>query len=150
MPHASIGEAMDVLQLQNKLLISIPEVESVVGKIGRADSPLDPAPISMIETFISLQVGIQDGPERQSIGFSLRRRDRANTSRDEKGNLIEDSSGRPFRQWREEIKSPNDIWAENHRSGRHSRHHLRSQIAADCRSYRDAAKRNACTDGHED
>ena len=44
---------MDVLQLQNKLLVSIPEVESVVGKIGRADSPLDPAPISMIETFIT-------------------------------------------------------------------------------------------------
>ncbi|MEZ6080429.1 MAG: efflux RND transporter permease subunit [Pirellulaceae bacterium] len=53
MPHASIGEAMDVLQLQNRMLVSIPEVESVVGKIGRADSPLDPAPISMIETFIA-------------------------------------------------------------------------------------------------
>ena len=53
MPHASIGEALDVLQLQDKLLISIPEVESVVGKLGRVDSPLDPAPISMIETVIS-------------------------------------------------------------------------------------------------
>ena len=42
MPHASIGESMDVLQLQNQLLVSIPEVESVVGKIGRADTPLDP------------------------------------------------------------------------------------------------------------
>ena len=52
MPHASIGEAMDVLQLQNKFLILIPEVDSVVGKFGRADSPLDPAPISMIETIM--------------------------------------------------------------------------------------------------
>ena len=53
MPHASIGEALDVVQLQDRLLMSIPEVESAVGKIGRVDSPLDPAPISMIETVIT-------------------------------------------------------------------------------------------------
>ena len=51
--RANIGEAMNVLHLQDRLLISIPEVESVVGKIGRVDSPLDPAPISMIETVIT-------------------------------------------------------------------------------------------------
>lgn len=45
---------MDVLRLQNQLLVSIPEVESVVGKIGRADTPLDPAPVSMIETYITI------------------------------------------------------------------------------------------------
>ena len=53
MPHASIGEALDVLQKQDMAISAIPEVESVVGKIGRVESPLDPAPISMIETVIN-------------------------------------------------------------------------------------------------
>ncbi|MDY6855978.1 MAG: efflux RND transporter permease subunit, partial [Thermodesulfobacteriota bacterium] len=53
MPHASIGEALDVLQLQDKAFNAIPEIESAVGKLGRVESPLDPAPISMIETVIN-------------------------------------------------------------------------------------------------
>ena len=53
MPHASIGEALDVLQKQDMAFSGIPEIDSVVGKLGRADTPLDPAPISMIETVIN-------------------------------------------------------------------------------------------------
>jgi len=53
MPHASIGEAMDVLSLQDRRINAIPEVELAVGKIGRVRSPLDPAPVSMIETVIN-------------------------------------------------------------------------------------------------
>ena len=53
MPHASIGEVMDVLRKQDMAINAIPEVESVVGKLGRVESPLDPAPISMIETIIT-------------------------------------------------------------------------------------------------
>ena len=53
MPHASIGESMDVLSLQDRRINGIPEVDLAVGKIGRARSPLDPAPISMIETVIN-------------------------------------------------------------------------------------------------
>ena len=53
MPHASIGEALDVIQKQDMAIRSIPEVESVVGKIGRVESALDPAPISMVETVIT-------------------------------------------------------------------------------------------------
>ncbi|MEE8142486.1 MAG: efflux RND transporter permease subunit, partial [Planctomycetota bacterium] len=53
MPHASIGEAMDVLSKQDMAIRAIPEIEMVVGKIGRVDSPLDPAPISMVETVIT-------------------------------------------------------------------------------------------------
>ena len=56
MPHASIGEALDVLQKQDMAFQSIPEVESVVGKIGRVESALDPAPVSMIETVINYNV----------------------------------------------------------------------------------------------
>ncbi|MGB7286299.1 MAG: efflux RND transporter permease subunit, partial [Salaquimonas sp.] len=111
MPHASIGEATDVLQLQNKLISSIPEVDMVVGKLGRVDSPLDPAPISMIETNISYKseyVTNQEG-HRIKYAFDL---DNDDFVRDEKGLLIEDPGGRPFRQWRDEILTPDDIWKE--------------------------------------
>ena len=109
MPHASIGEAMDVLQLQNKFLVSIPEVESVVGKIGRAESPLDPAPISMIETYITYKPEYRSDKDGHRLKFQF---DEGSGEfvRDESGELVEDENGRPFRQWRDEIKSPNDIW----------------------------------------
>ncbi|GAA4469864.1 efflux RND transporter permease subunit [Novipirellula rosea] len=109
MPHASIGEAMDVLQLQNKFLISIPEVESVVGKIGRAESPLDPAPISMIETFITYKSEYKTDQNGNRLKFRYDE-DADDFVRDKDGKLIHEPHGRPFRQWREEIKSPNDIW----------------------------------------
>ncbi|MFI4848967.1 MAG: efflux RND transporter permease subunit [Gimesia chilikensis] len=111
MPHASIGESMDVLQLQDKLLISIPEVESVVGKVGRVDSPLDPAPISMIETIITYKTEYKSDQQGHRIKY---RYDPVKNEfvRDKNGKLIEDSGGRPYRQWREHIKSPNDIWKE--------------------------------------
>lgn len=53
MPHASIGEVLDVLQKQDMAINALPEVELAVGKLGRVDSPLDPAPVSMIETVIN-------------------------------------------------------------------------------------------------
>lgn len=111
MPHASIGEAMDVLQLQDRLLISIPEVESVVGKIGRVDSPLDPAPISMIETVIGYKSEYVADKDGHRLKF-LYDEAEGNFHRDEQGNLIEDPDGRPFRQWREHIRTPDDIWKE--------------------------------------
>ncbi len=83
MPHASIGEALDVLRKQDMAIAAIPEVESVVGKIGRVESPLDPAPISMVETVINYKP--QYGPPDAETGI------------------------RP-RLWRDEIRSANDIW----------------------------------------
>jgi Cu(I)/Ag(I) efflux system membrane protein CusA/SilA len=109
MPHASIGEAMDVLQLQNRFLISIPEVESVVGKIGRAESPLDPAPISMIETFIAYKSEYKTDENGSRLKFRYDE-EAEDFVHDEQGELIEKEGGRPFRQWRDEIKTPNDIW----------------------------------------
>ena len=111
MPHASIGEAMDVLQLQDQLLMSIPEVESVVGKIGRVDSPLDPAPISMIETIIAYKPEYMQDEEGHRLKFAYDN-ETNDFLRDEEGELIEDSRGRPFRLWREHIQSPDDIWNE--------------------------------------
>lgn len=51
----SIGKARELLQQTNKLIYTIPEVETVFGKVGRADSATDPAPLTMIETFIQLK-----------------------------------------------------------------------------------------------
>ncbi|MEZ4433720.1 MAG: efflux RND transporter permease subunit [bacterium] len=85
MPHASLGEALDVLQLQDRAIAAIPEVEAVVGKIGRVESALDPAPVSMIETVITYKP--EYGPR-------------------------DPETGERARQWREHIRSPDDIWAE--------------------------------------
>jgi Cu(I)/Ag(I) efflux system membrane protein CusA/SilA len=83
LPHGSIGEALDYLQKQNIAIRAVPEVESVVGKIGRVESALDPAPIGMVETVIAYK---------------------AKYRRDENGTLR--------RQWREHIETPDDIWNE--------------------------------------
>ncbi len=107
--HASIGEAMDVLAKQDMLIGAIPEVESVVGKIGRVDSPLDPAPVSMVETIINYkpEYRIDSSGRRQRFLFD---HTTDKFARDAKGQLIEDPDGRPFRQWRPEIRSQQDIW----------------------------------------
>jgi len=91
MPHASIGETLDVLAKLDKAIKSVPEVETVVGKIGRVESPLDPAPISMVETVINYK---------------------SKYKTDKDGRPILDDKGRAIRQWREHIKTADDIWGE--------------------------------------
>ena len=54
-PGISIGKAREILQQTDKLIASVPEVESVFGKVGRADTATDPAPLTIIETFIQLK-----------------------------------------------------------------------------------------------
>ena len=54
-PGISIGKARELLQQTDKLIRSVPEVETVFGKIGRAETATDPAPLTMIETFIQLK-----------------------------------------------------------------------------------------------
>jgi Cu(I)/Ag(I) efflux system membrane protein CusA/SilA len=51
----SIGKAREILQQTDKLIATIPEVKHVFGKIGRAETATDPAPLTMIETFIKLK-----------------------------------------------------------------------------------------------
>jgi Cu(I)/Ag(I) efflux system membrane protein CusA/SilA len=55
LPGISIEEAKKQLQAQDKLLATFPEVKSVFGKIGRAETPTDPAPLSMAETVLQLR-----------------------------------------------------------------------------------------------
>jgi Cu(I)/Ag(I) efflux system membrane protein CusA/SilA len=55
LPGISITKARELLQQTDKIIKSFPEVEDVVGKAGRAESPTDPAPLSMLETVITLK-----------------------------------------------------------------------------------------------
>lgn len=111
MPHASIGEALDQLKKIDIAIGQIPEVSMTVGKLGRAESPLDPAPISMYENIIQYKneyIVDTDGKPLffafdESSGEFLRNPD--NT-------LVPDAGGKPFRQWRSHIQSPDDIWDE--------------------------------------
>ncbi len=83
MPHASMRESLDMLSGMDAAIAAIPEVDRVVGKIGRAETPLDPAPLSMVETVITYK------PE-----WGV------------------DADGNEVRQWRDHIKGPGDIWQE--------------------------------------
>lgn len=109
MPHASIGESIDILEKQDLAIGSIPEIASVVGKLGRAETPLDPAPISMIETIINYTSEYREDKNGRRLNFKYRK---GEFVRDENGALIEDPRGRPYRQWRDHIHSPDDIWNE--------------------------------------
>ena len=109
MTHASIGEAIDILSKQDMAIRSIPEIDSVVGKLGRAETPLDPAPISMIETVINYKPEFIVGKDGHRLNF---RYENGEFVRNELGELVEDPRGRPYRQWRDHIDSPDDIWKE--------------------------------------
>ena len=122
MPHASIGEVLDILQKQDMAIQTIPEVEVAVGKLGRAESPLDPAPISMIETLITYKHEYLRNSNGQPLKFQFAAgksdffRNQAGIpvtapdgkpyvvmgtfERDENGHLIPDPHGKPFRLWR--------------------------------------------------
>ena len=108
-PHASIEEAQETLKQLDAAIASIPEVERVVGKIGRAETPLDPAPLSMIETVVNYVPEFKSSAKGEVLRF------KTNDQGDfvyENGALVPDRNGMPFRQWRPEIQSPDDIWSE--------------------------------------
>ena len=72
-PGLSIGEARKILQQTDKFIASVPEVKTVFGKIGRADTATDPAPLTMIETFIQFKPKSQwrEGMTKQKIKAEL-------------------------------------------------------------------------------
>jgi Cu(I)/Ag(I) efflux system membrane protein CusA/SilA len=122
MPHASIGEAIDVLKKQDMGFTMIPEIDTAVGKLGRADTPLDPAPVSMIETIINYKprYKMDESGRRMRFRFDPDETDFARGedgaplpgpdgepykvqgkySRNKEGKLIADGGGYPFRLWR--------------------------------------------------
>ncbi len=83
MPHASMGQALSMLKELDTAIAAIPEVDRAVGKLGRAETPLDPAPVSMFETVVNY-----------------------------KAEYGVDEDGKRVRQWRDHIHSPADIWTE--------------------------------------
>lgn len=126
MPHASIAEVSDSMEKQNIEIMKIHEIETAVGKLGRVESPLDPAPISMIETTVQYYPMYLKDANRDLIKFSydpetvdyFRDIDgnqvvaldgepykvQGTFQRDENNKLIEDRNGMPFRLWRPELK----------------------------------------------
>ena len=54
-PAVSIGKAQEILQQTDKLIMTVPEVKRVFGKMGRAETATDPAPLTMVETTIQLK-----------------------------------------------------------------------------------------------
>ena len=122
MSHASIGEALDIVQKQDRAIRAVPEVEAVVGKVGRVQSAMDPAPVSMVETLVTYRHEyLQDG-EGKTIRFKFSPKEwdlfrdgdgnplsapdnkpylvQGRFARDEQGRLIQDPLGKPFRLWR--------------------------------------------------
>ncbi len=110
MPHAGVEEAMDVMQKIDKAVSAIPEVKTVVGKMGRTNSALDPAPVSMFENLIEYKSEFKTDADGRRIRFKVD--DNGQFLRDKEGELIPDVKGKYYRQWRDHIQSPDDIWDE--------------------------------------
>lgn len=127
MPHSGVEENKRVLQQLDMAVANIPEIATVVGKAGRTDSALDPAPLSMYENIINYkpEYALNTEGERQRFkvdengdfvlknGTSLPVKEgEAWQTVNAKEELIPDENGEFFRNWRPHIKSPNDIWNE--------------------------------------
>lgn len=145
MPHSGVEANMQILKQLDMLVQAIPEVEMVVGKAGRAESPLDPAPMSMYENIINYKTEYLQDDNAQKLRFKVDREDnyqieldgklwwydrRDGAIWDEDDNYLEDGQrravlrnianylvpderrGQYFRQWRDEIRTPDDIWDE--------------------------------------
>lgn len=123
MPHSSIEKNLQYIEILDKRLSMIPEVEVAAGKWGRVNSALDPAPVQMFENTINYRPEYILDEDGHRMRFKV----------DKKGNflldggkkysmehdgfriipsdsLIPDNHGEYFRQWRPQIKKPLDIW----------------------------------------
>ena len=110
MPHSGMEMNETNLRLLDMSVSSIPEVEMVVGKAGRIESSLDPAPMSMYENIISYKSEYKLDKDGHRVRFKVD--ENGVFVMDTKGDLIPDDDGNYFRQWRDHIKSPDDIWTE--------------------------------------
>ncbi|TVQ09815.1 MAG: efflux RND transporter permease subunit, partial [Balneolaceae bacterium] len=109
MPHAGVEESLQMMQEMDMRVASIPEVQDVVGKIGRVESALDPAPLSMFENVITYKSEFITDDRGRRIRFKT---ENGEFVRDEAGELVPDRRGRFYRQWRDHIRTPDDIWTE--------------------------------------
>lgn len=135
--HASIGEARDLMQIQGQLIDAVPEVDEIIGKLGRVESPLDPAPIAMFESVIHYYPEYLRDERGRVQRFRFDRRDtdfvrdvegnklpapdgepyqvRGRFIRDDDGQLVPDRRGMPFRLWRPaldpDLNEDREAWA---------------------------------------
>src|SRR5690554_2179593 len=125
MPHSGMEANRQILQELDMRVAAIPEVEMVVGKAGRAETAIDPAPISMFENTINYKTEYISDINGTQLRFKVNGEGHfelnngdfydPETMSPENINvdqLIPDPNGEYFRQWRPHIKSPDDIWEE--------------------------------------
>ena len=137
LPHAGVEENKRVLQQLDMAVATIPEIETVVGKAGRTESALDPAPLSMYENVIQYKSEFMrnaDGDRQRyktnADGLFMLKNEQYNINPNNeiknggnydesmlitsvtRADLIEDEDGEYYRNWRPEINSPDDIWNE--------------------------------------
>ncbi len=125
MPHSSIEMNLDYIETLDKRLSAIPEVEVAVGKWGRVNSALDPAPVQMFENTINYRPEyiLDENGHRQQFktdrdgSFILKNGGKYNPEQEAfriipADSLVPTTNGDYFRQWRPHIKKPNDIWNE--------------------------------------
>ncbi|MFH6983337.1 efflux RND transporter permease subunit [Marinoscillum luteum] len=125
MPHTGVEENIKVIKQLDIRVNNIPEVESVVGKWGRVNSALDPAPVSMFENIVNYRPEYIVGEEGHRQRFKVNKKnqfilkngdvfdpDNSDLSTLDRDLLVPDNKGEYFRQWRSHIQSPDDIWQE--------------------------------------
>lgn len=125
MPHSSIEKNLEYIKMLDRRLAAIPEVEVAVGKWGRVNSSLDPAPVQMFENTINYRSEylLDENGHRMRFktnsdgAYLLKSGKTYQPDKDEfrvipADSLIQSDNGEYFRQWRSHIKKPNDIWSE--------------------------------------
>lgn len=124
MPHSGVEENIRYSKQLDRRIKAIPEVESAVGKWGRAESALDPAPIQMYEVTINYKPEYMLDENGQRARFKTDRHGRfmlkgggvydptAEFRTIPRDSLVPSANGKYFRQWRKEIRSEDDIWAQ--------------------------------------
>ncbi len=125
MPHSGIEFNSETLAQLDRQISSIPEVDLSVGKLGRVNSALDPAPISMFENVILYKPEYRQDEEGRALRYLVNSQNEfvlrngqsltndAILEADLNPTLLqEDPQGNYFRNWRSKIQSRDDIWEE--------------------------------------
>ena len=124
MPHTGIEQNLNYIEALDKRLAAIPEVETAIGKWGRVNSALDPAPAQMFENTINYRPEYILNEDGKRERFKVNRKGKyllrnGGTYNPADGfrlipadSLIPDRKGDYFRQWRPEIKNTDDIWQQ--------------------------------------
>lgn len=121
LPHSGVSENKRVLQQLDMAVASIPEIKTVVGKAGRVESALDPAPLSMYENIIIYKPEYMLDDDGDRLKFKVNNDGLFETisgdfipsgTKIKSNKLIVDGNGKYYRNWRKHINSSDDIWQE--------------------------------------